>query len=291
MRTGGLPSRRARGRRCLAQEPACNTGSPGANLRLLTAEAEADLRIRVLVVGCSVGRGSADALSDLDVNLSVADESWPAFVEDVPPVLQRLGDVVDVLQHQIGELGNLPHRRFFVQYRCGVQLDLVVQPVSLWKHGRSPDMVVLHDLDHLANTVTEPSNASATAYEVREWAFLGWEAISNCAKYLARGSRWEALDRLNFARDEAWRLWAVAQGVPQPSYGLTTILDHGIPLPSGIEDTVSGISSEGLLEAARACAALLNDLWHDATAATEGQPQPLPDFARWVKEGLRAGGP
>jgi hypothetical protein len=260
-------------------------------LRLLTAEAEADLRIRVLVVGCSVGREAADALSDLDVNLSVADESWPAFVEDVAPVLRRLGDVVDVLQHKIGELGDLPHCRFFVQYRCGVQLDLVVQPVSLWKNGRSPDMVVLHDRDHLTDTVTEPSNASATAEEVREWAFLGWEAISNCAKHLARGSHWEALDQLNFARGEVWRLWAVAQGVPQPSYGLTTILDHGISLPSGIEDTVSDISTEGLWEAARACAGLLEDLWPDATAAIEGQSQPLPDFARWVKERLQRGRP
>jgi hypothetical protein len=256
---------------------------------LLTAEAAADLRIRVLVVGCSVGRGAADALSDLDVNLSVADESWPAFVGDMALVLRRVGDVVEVFQHKIEELGDLPHRRFFVQYRCGVQLDLVVQPVSLWKNGRSPDMMVLHDRDRLTDTITEPRNASATAEEVREWAFLGWEAISNCAKHLARGSRWEALDRLNFARGEVWRLWAVAQGVPQPSYGLTTILDHGINLPPGIEDTVTEISTEGLWEAARACAGLLEDLWPDATAAIEGQPQPLPDFARWVKERLREG--
>jgi hypothetical protein len=78
---------------------------------------------------------------------------------------------------------------------------------------------------------------------------------------------------------------------PKVFLSRATILDHGISLPTGIEDTVSEISTEGLWEAARACAGLLDDLWPDATAAIEGQPQPLPDNARWVMERLRRGRP
>jgi len=259
--------------------------------RFLTAliqESEADPRVRILVVGCSVGRGVADALSDLDVNLSVAEDVWPAFLVDAEPMLRLLGEVVDLFQHEITGLETFPHRRFFVQYRDGLQLDLVVQPASLWKRGRSPDMVVLMDLDNLLDHVSEPSNVRATVDEVREWAFLGWEALANCGKYLARGSLWEAHDRLTSARGQIWRIWAVAQHVPQPVYGLTAILDHGAPPPTGIERTVCGLDEGALRSAAVASAELLEEIWPHAIAAVDGEQRFLPAFGTWVKEHLRA---
>jgi hypothetical protein len=85
--------------------------------------------------------------------------------------------------------------------------------------------VALHDPDgHLARPFT-PRSLQAGPAEVREWAFLGWVALADLAKYLRRASPWEALVRLNSARDHAWRLWAAAHGVAYPGVGLTSVLD------------------------------------------------------------------
>src|SRR5215472_6804438 len=59
-----------------------------------------------LVVGCSLGRGAADALSDIDAGLGVdapAGEAGVAVVDSVESAvvaaLPGLGAVVDVLRH------------------------------------------------------------------------------------------------------------------------------------------------------------------------------------------------
>jgi hypothetical protein len=86
----------------------------------------------------------------------------------------------------------------------------------------------------------------------------GWELLANAAKYLERGSAWEALARLTEARDTALRLWAAAEAVPYPGYGLTSLLDADPPrLPDGLEATVAGIDLGELRTAGLACASLL----------------------------------
>src|SRR5487761_1625489 len=72
-----------------------------------------------LLVGCSLGRGAADALSDIDAALGVDVERGEAGAERVLAVaamvvamLPDLGDLVDVLQHRAGGAG----RRIFAQY-------------------------------------------------------------------------------------------------------------------------------------------------------------------------------
>src|SRR5947199_380510 len=75
-----------------------------------------------------------------------------------------------------------------------------------------------------------------TSEEIREWAFGGWCALADLGKYLRRGSTWEALARLNEARSQLWQLWAVTLGVPDPQYGLTSVLDFAPgELPAGFE--------------------------------------------------------
>lgn len=240
----------------------------------------------MLVVGCSFGRGQADELSDLDTNMGVADEAWAAFFEDVDVLARQIGDLVDVLHHQIPELGELPHRRTFAQYRDGVQLDLVIQPVSYWTRGRTPDMVVLSDPDGRARRVVEPSNLRASINEVREWAFLGWAALADCAKYIRRGSLWEALDHLHEARHQAWRLWAVSKGVPQPVYGLTSILDTpGTDPPLGIASSAPHLNRGELVAAALVCAELVDRASSGAMTAL-GSSQERSAIASWVQSQL-----
>jgi hypothetical protein len=96
------------------------------------------------------------------------------------------------------------------------------------------------------------------AEQLREWAFGGWCALADLAKYVRRGSVWEALDRLHEGRTQLWRLHASASGITDPQYGLTSVLDFAPDdIPAGIEQTVAGLALPSLLAAARQTARLL----------------------------------
>ena len=254
-------------------------------LRALIESVEHDPRIRTLMVGCSIGRGAGDELSDIDAHTSVVDDAWPDVVVAIERIARAAGDPVEVLVHRLPEVPRESHRHVFVQYRDGVQLSLVVQPVSAQsRRGRAPDIVPLYDPDDRLGVVVEPSGTRATPEELYEWCVLGWWALDDVVKYLHRASPWEALERLHDARTQIWRLWAAGEGVESPGYGVTSILDTpGAPLPAGIEDTVPPLTPDAIARAARACASLLSAMSRD-------QP-PIAAFVTAKVEALRADAP
>ncbi|HEX5189827.1 MAG TPA: hypothetical protein VFW16_09820 [Streptosporangiaceae bacterium] len=219
-----------------------------ALLRRLLAACEANERIRWLVVACSVGRGAGDRLSDLDMGMGVADEAFDAALADVRAIVDGLGDLVDSYHHQIPGRA-LRHERIFAQYADRCQVDLAVIEASK-TIGAVRDEVVLYDPDQRGTTAFEQQELRPE--QVREWAFAGWCALADLGKYVRRGSAWEALQRLHEARECAWRLWAAVLDVPNPQYGLTSILDFAPGrLPAGMEQTVSGLDPAGMLASAR----------------------------------------
>lgn len=257
-------------------------------LRRLVARVEGEPAFRFVELCCSVARGAGDKSSDLDLGIGIADEAWPEALSLVRPVLAGLGDVVDALEHNIPEWGDVPHRRFFVQYRDGVQVDLVASPASR-RSGMPAGSVALYDADgHLATTFTS-SLERASPEAVREWAFLGWIALANLDKYLRRGSAWEALEQLHEARTHLWRLWAVVCEAPYPGFGLTTVLDMADPttLP-GLEKTVATTDLGDLRRAGVALAATLDQIMVRA-AATVGASAPH-DMAAFTTRRLTATG-
>lgn len=226
-------------------------------LRRLLAACESDQAIRWLVIACSVGRGAGDRLSDLDLGIGVSDDDFDAALSNVGRAVDDLGDLVDSYHHQLPGL-TIRHARIFAQYADRCQVDLVVFPAS--QHvGPVRDQVVLYDPDGQV-TSSLPEQA-VTPQQVREWAFGGWCALADLGKYLRRGSPWEALQRLNEARDQLWRLWATVLSVPNPQYGLTSILDFAPGrVPAGIEETIADLDPGRLLAAARNLAGQLADL-------------------------------
>jgi hypothetical protein len=88
--------------------------------------------VRSLLVGCSLGRGAADALSDIDAALGVDAERGQAGADRVETAegmvvaaLPELGPVVDVLRHRT-ETADQLNLRIFAQFADGTQLDLAV---------------------------------------------------------------------------------------------------------------------------------------------------------------------
>ena len=217
----------------------------------------ADDAISWLVIGCSLGRGAADRWSDLDLAMGVSDEDFDAAVTKVRHLVDGLGDLVESYQHKIPGL-TTAHERIFAQYADRCQVDLVVfrdsEPV-----GSVRDLVVLYD--PRARVVPVAEHHPVTPQQVREWAFGAWCAVADLGKYLRRRSWWEALDRLAEARGQLWRLWAALLGVPNPQYGLTSILDFAPErVPAAMASTVSDLDPGRLLAAARSLARQLTAL-------------------------------
>jgi hypothetical protein len=268
-----------------------------------------------LLVGCSLGRGAADELSDIDSALGVdapRGEAGAATVDSVEAmvvaVLPELGTVVDVLRHRSGP-GPEHVRRIFAQFADGTQLDLAVvagaQIDERRRSGGAPDFVVLYQApvppgsaDPDASTSASdgtpggepPAAYAVTGDQVREWSFHGWCALIDADKYLRRGSLWEAHSRLHQARHHIWALWAAAQGAMYPWHGLSQVLDHDPgDLPPGIESTVAGLDGADLRRAALASATVLATA---SEAAARRHPADLPAaMAAYVTSALSRTGP
>jgi hypothetical protein len=268
--------------------------------------------VRSLLVGCSLGRGAADALSDIDAALGVDAERGQAGADRVAAAeamvvaaLPDLGPLIDVLRHRTGTADQWA-RRIFAQFADGTQLDLAVVAqadidtrrrgggapdfISLYQASTSPDSRApdARDLTAGAEPGGEPPAAYAvTGGQVREWAFLGWCALIDADKYLRRGSLWEAHNRLNQARHHIWALWAAAHGALYPWHGLSQVLDHDPDnLPPGVEATVAGLDGAELYRAARASTAVLDTV---SAAAARRHPADLPTaMAAYVTRVLSA---
>lgn len=227
--------------------------------RLLDA-VEADGRWEWLELSCSVAVGRGDALSDLDLGLGYAGTVAPA-VETVTAMLRGLGPVVD-LSAQAYE----GRPRWWVQYSDGGQIDLVVMAAQD-RPGRPLGSVALLDRAGRLVQTFIPSVWSAGAADPTNWLLDGWEALSDVAKYLQRGSVLEAIEQLHRARGRIYQLWAVGEAVPYPAFGIVSLLDDQPPcLPPGVEDTYA-VASPGSVQAAAVAAS-------DLLAAAGGHAQP-----------------
>ena len=70
------------------------------------------------------------------------------------------------------------------------------------------------------------------------------------------------MGQLHEARANVFRLWALAEGVPQARYGLTALIDAGAGMPLGIEKSIAGTTVGKVLCAARNLADILTRLQH-----------------------------
>ena len=107
-----------------------------------------------LLVGCSLGRGAADELSDIDAALGVDAPRGEAGARRIGTMeamvvaaLPELGTLVDVLRHPTGPASQHV-RRIFAQFADGTQLDLAVvadaEIEARRRAGGAPDFVPLY---------------------------------------------------------------------------------------------------------------------------------------------------
>jgi len=239
-----------------------------AVVRRLAAAVHGNERLRWLELCCSLAAGRADELSDVDAGVGYeADLSEAELEAEGMALVQAAGEaddglgVLDVLVHVLPGWPPETTRRFAVEYGSGVQLDLVLLPAGR-RQGLPEGALAVVDKDGRLVQPWRPRVADPPdAGQAREWAMFAWWALSDAAKYLRRGSPYEAAERVAEARTQALRLVAVARRVAYPSFGLPSLLDADPPaLPDGLAGTY-GLPADpaSLRAAALATAALLRN--------------------------------
>jgi hypothetical protein len=255
----------------------------GAQRRLLErllGWCEADDDVRWLTVGCSLERGNADALSDLDLAMGVGEDAQGEVLERVQLALPSFGELVECFDNEV-EVPRLKLRHVFAQYADRTQLDV---NITFAAPAHIPRVVVLYDPENLV-TVLGDDALDPKRDEVCMWAFESWVALANVGKYLRRSSFWEAERELELARANLFRLWALAEHVAHARYGVSALLDaEGAALPPGIEGSLPGDDLSELLRAAVYLAEQLTAV-QDRLDEEHGYGLPA-TFAHFVRDDL-----
>ena len=240
-------------------------------------------RIRLFVVGCSIGRGAADELSDVDAMLAVRGDAWDESIANSRSWVERTGRVLDLWQTLPPEFRGSQHT--YARYENGVELDLSLLRISDVVRPRA-DWVVLYDPDHAVTG--DPLPRTATERDVRDWSYRVLTRLAAVAKYVRRSALWEAQYCLELARADLWRIWDVAEAVPDPQYGLTAAFDDPRrPVPPRFDRTIAALEPRSLASAALAALDMFVATWPTAMRQVGLSDVALPPLAASVRERLR----
>jgi hypothetical protein len=169
-----------------------------------------DGRWRFLEVGCSLGAGGGDELSDIDAGVGYDGVEGTVLHEAARQFAGQIGVPVDFVVHR---LDGWPDDvcRLAGEYDDGLQLDLVFMPAA--RRAGIPDrsFAIVDKDQRLTVVITPPSRLPPMVETAREWVVLGWWAIATADKYVRRGSLFEAVQAIDEARRHALQLWAAAR--------------------------------------------------------------------------------
>jgi hypothetical protein len=248
-------------------------------LRAILNAVQDDPRMRALQVQGSIGRGTADRLSDLDVGVVVADSAWPAVADDVPRLVSSFGEVVDSYYQLLP--GPLAPQQFrgWAQFADGVQLDLLLLPSSR-QLGSGLDGRTLYDPDQILLETDHPERIAGPV-EMSKWSFLCWGALAEVAKFLERRLPVAAAEWMSPARQATISAWGAAHGLDYSAYANVVAGRLGIscPWPDGLEKTYPRPELDSVMKAALALAELQSRVDRMLDLRLGIRPRPL---AAWV---------
>lgn len=222
-----------------------------ALLAAVAGRASADERVRGLWLGGSVARRVADAGSDLDLLVAVADAAWPALAE----LLAELAQPLEVVHR--ARIPNAP-QVFAATTRGGLRCDLVAEPVSALGDTAYRHRILVLDKDGLSPT--PPGESAGAAPDVERLTGLVAEALRQAALFPAAV----------VARQD-WLLGQVGVG-NQVRLLYDVFVESAQPLPpSGIKQWSSKLRPEhrAILEGLPAAAATRESVVLAMTAAVE----------------------
>ena len=212
----------------------------------------ADDRWRWFSVGCSLGSGRGDELSDIDCGAGFAE---PFDVDDLElagrELVTSVGEVTDVLVH-LWEGMPTDTRRFAVEYTDLPQLDLVVLPASRMPGLRDGEVAIVDKDGTLARAATSALHGPPGAGVAREWTLMAWWWVSRHRRSTCTAGR-----------STKWR--TASHGCVTLRYGLRCPVGRAVPVVRARYWSCGGaagpyrrdILTSGSLTVCRSCAAWL----------------------------------
>ena len=111
-----------------------------------------DERVRAMWLHGAVARGGADAGSDLDVDIAVADEHFDAFTAEWQEWLARITDTVSAVP-----IPGMPGSFYALTPTCE-RLDVITESISALRSSPLTRRLVVFDRDGLTETVPPPND-------------------------------------------------------------------------------------------------------------------------------------
>ena len=225
----------------------------------MAASVTSDDRFRFLELGCSLGAGGGDELSDIDAGVGYRDIPVDTLPGTARNFATDIDTPIDLVVHRMDGWPN-DVCRVAAEYRGAMQIDLVLMPAASRPGLPQRAIAIVDKDDRLAQTMTPRDSLPPSIELAREWVVLGWWAIATADKYVRRRSPFEALSAIGEARMQALRLWAAGQAVPYAAYGLTSLLDFPpFELPERLASTYAIPDDVDVVAAANRATANLLD--------------------------------
>ena len=236
----------------------------------------ADERVRAVWLSGSLGRGDADAMSDLDLIVAVADEALPDFAAQWPDWLAHITPtlIARSLPFAPGSLYAVTPER--------LRIDVVAEPAS--RVGKSPfrHRVVVFDRDGLDAEVPVPEPVGPSVERVSMLVEEFFRDVGMFPVVLEREDWLLGLEAIHLVRSLLYQLF-VEMNAPLPPMGVKqwsaklTMTQRRVleALPTGDADRESVVAAHHAVahafrEHARAACATLGIAWpDDLEAATD----------------------
>jgi predicted nucleotidyltransferase len=164
----------------------------------------ADPRVRAVWLSGSFGRGEADAWSDLDLHVAVADEAFPAILEERSALYECVGPPI-LIQAEMPSNSMAGARFQLVIYSGPVEVDWNIGPVG--QAERPKDSLVLFDRVGIP-MLTPPMQTAEERRRQADWDLTFFWAMAPIAvKYAGRGESQQAASQIYLMTGSLVSLW------------------------------------------------------------------------------------
>lgn len=168
----------------------------------------ADTRVAAAWLTGSIGRGEADAWSDLDLHVAIFDEHLGSFWTDRVGLYQLVGRPV-LIQRELPSNAQAGGHFQLVIFDGPLEVDWNVGPISLAR--RVPSHVLLFSRAYVP--LAEQPSLADDELRVRseERLIFLWAMAPIAVKYIARGDTTHAIGQIGLVRDAFVALWRLVE--------------------------------------------------------------------------------
>ncbi|MBI2939659.1 MAG: nucleotidyltransferase domain-containing protein [Chloroflexi bacterium] len=205
-----------------------------------------DTRMVAAWLAGSFGRGEADAWSDLDLHVAVADDHLASVLERSQELFGRVGDPL-LVQAGWPSQSQAGARFWLVVYPGALEVDWNIGPAG--QAVRPEASLVLFDRAGIPLVAPPPIAPEERLAQADRWLAFFWAMAPIAVKYAGRGHTHRAVTQIGLLTDAAIALWRLVwrpdgpnPNVPNQNRRLEPELEAWLPRPGRTIDPAPALS-------------------------------------------------